>query len=49
MASILRINFLIGFEEIIKTLSKTFPGTILVPAEEEALRQIMAPYKNLII
>jgi hypothetical protein len=49
MASILRINPSTGFEEVVETLPKVFPGTILVPAEEEALRQAMAPYKGLIL
>jgi hypothetical protein len=47
IASILRIDPSAGFEEVVETLPKTFPGTILVPAEEEALRQAMAPYKGL--
>jgi hypothetical protein len=47
IASILKLDPSAGFEEIIKVFYKTFPGTILVPAEEEALKQVIAPYNGL--
>jgi hypothetical protein len=49
LASILNIDPSASFEQVVRTCSKAFPGTILVPTQEKFITQAKAPYEGLSI
>ncbi|KAB8075980.1 hypothetical protein BDV29DRAFT_171144 [Aspergillus leporis] len=41
------LQYMLAKDDLPHVISKAFPGTIVVPTEEEALKQAIAPYKGL--
>jgi hypothetical protein len=49
IVDILKIGPSAGFEKVVGVFPKAFPGTIVVPTEEEPLKLAIALYKGLSI